>query len=152
MTDNKQWNVSNCLISLQHPLFAQHCTAQYLGALPKTWRRSLSDIKPGNSNKLCWLLIFPLVHSAHFSDYQSLIWRWCILHARWRWKHVHLIESVWQMWCREIMNTQLTDACAMYIHILGSRDTDFLRRKTERAAHWSWAQSCCRSVSFKRRK
>lgn len=67
----------------------------------------------------------------------------------WRWKHVHLIESAWQMWRSEIMNMQLTDVYAMYIHILGSRDTDFLWWKTERAAHWSWAQSCCKSVSFK---
>lgn len=31
------------------------------------------------------------------------------------------------------MNMQLTDVYAMYIHILGTKDTDFLLWKTERA-------------------
>lgn len=30
------------------------------------------------------------------------------------------------------MNTQFRDVCAMYIHILGTRDTDFLLWKPER--------------------
>lgn len=53
------------------------------------------------------------------------------------------------MWHSEIMNTQLTDVYAMYIHILETRDTYSLLWKTEWAAHWSWAQSGCRSALFR---
>lgn len=118
MTDNKQLNVSNCLIGLQHPLCAQHCAAQYLGTLPKTWRHRLSDIEPGNSNKLCWLLIFPLVHSAHFSDYQSLIWHWCILHAQ---KVPLEMEACSLNWIcltdvTQRDNDYAVDRCLCYVH------------------------------------
>lgn len=52
--------------------------------------------------------------------------------SRWSWKHVHLIKSALQMWCSGLMNTRLTDVCAVYTHILGTRDTDFLLWKTGR--------------------
>lgn len=115
MTDNKHLNVSNCLIGLQHPLFAQHCTAQYSQTLPKTWRHTLSGIKPGNSNKLCRLLIFPLLH---FSDYQSLIWRWCILHAQ---KASLEMEACSRNWIcltdvTQRDNEYAVDRCLCYVH------------------------------------
>lgn len=122
MRDNKQLNVSNCLIGLQHPLFAQHCTAQYLQTLPKTWRHSLSSIEPGYSNKPSWFLIFPLVHSAHFSNCWSLIWHWCILQAQ---KVPLEMEACSLNWiCLTDVtrdNEYAVDRCLCYVHILGSR-------------------------------
>lgn len=141
------WLVSNILSlhNIVQPSISKHFQTPGDRVFPASNLEKVTNSVDFSFSPWLILLIFLITKASFGIDAFCMHTR-----SRWRWRHVHLIESAWQMWRTEIMNMQLTDAYAMYIHILGSRDTDFLWWKTERAAHWSWAKSCCRSVSFKR--
>lgn len=128
----KFFQLSNCSpalslwLTLYNPIFtstSKNLETQHLRQQTSEYYQTLftSHFLPSSLSSVFWLPK-PYLRLDAFCMHRK---------PRWSWKHVHLIESAWQMWCSEIMNMQLTDVYAMYTHIVGTRDTDFLLWKTE---------------------